>query len=65
MRCTEVGGRMTREDKYLIACLFAVNRLVEKGSTVCATQVDGKWEEIPWSEVIEWINKQYGIEREV
>jgi hypothetical protein len=61
-----VGGRkMTREDKYLLGCLFAINRLQELGSVEFATKVDGKWEEIPWNEVCEWIKKQYAIESEV
>ena len=53
---------MTREDKYLLGCLFAINRLVEKGSTIYALKVDGKWEQIPWSEIVDWINEQYAIE---
>lgn len=55
---------MTREDKYLLGCLFAINRLQEKGSTEFATKVDGKWESIPWDEVREWIEKQFAIESE-
>lgn len=53
---------MTREDKYLLGCLFAINRLREKGSSDFAVKVDGKWETIPWSEICEWVEKQYGIE---
>ena len=56
---------MKREDKYLLGCLFAIHRLQEKGSTSFATKVNGKWVLIPWSEICEWIEKQYGIEREV
>lgn len=56
---------MIREDKYLLACLYAVDKWVKKGSKSCMVKVDNEWEEISWSEVIEWINKQYGIEREV
>ena len=55
---------MTREDKYLLGCLFAINRLQEKGSVEFATKVDGKWETIPWKEIYEWIEKQYAIESE-
>lgn len=55
---------MTREDKYLLGCLFAINRLQEKGSIEFATKVDGKWETIPWKEICEWIEKQYAIESE-
>lgn len=36
----------------------------EKGSTVCAIKADGKWEKIPWSEIVDWINEQYAIESE-
>lgn len=53
---------MSREDKYLLGCLFAINRLREKGSTEFATKVDGEWETIPWKEICEWIKKQYAIE---
>lgn len=55
---------MTREDKYLLGCLFAINRLREKGSTEFATKVDGEWETISWKEICEWIEKQYAIEME-
>ena len=53
---------MTREDKCLLGCLFAINQLREKGSSDFAVKVDGKWEAIPWSEVCKWIEEQYGIE---
>lgn len=55
---------MTREDMYASGCLFAVNSLIEKGSSIYAIYVDGKWEKIPWVEITEWIEKQYGIEQE-
>ncbi len=54
---------MSKEEKYLLGCLFAVNRLIEDGSTTYAIKVDGKWEIIPWIEIREWIEKQYAIER--
>lgn len=53
---------MTREDMYMLGCLFAVNRLIENGSSNCSVKVSGKWETIPWAEIKEWIEKQYGIE---
>ena len=53
---------MNREDKYLLGCLYAVDKWVKKGSKSYMVKIDGEWEEIPWSEIIEWINKQYGIE---
>ena len=53
---------MTREDKYLLGCMFAINKLIEKGSYSYGVKVDGKWETIPWLEIREWIEKQYGIE---
>lgn len=55
---------MKIEDKYLLGCLFAVNRLQEKGSSSYAVKVDGKWESIPWKEICDWIERQYAIERE-
>ena len=55
---------MTREDKYLLGCLFAIRLLQEKGSVDYATKVNGKWVRIPWSEICEWIEKQYAIEGE-
>jgi hypothetical protein len=54
---------MTREEKYLLGCLFAVNRLTEKGSSTYAVKVNGKWETIPWTEIKEWIEKQCAIEK--
>ena len=56
---------MTKEDIYISGCLFAVNRLIEDGSSVFAIRVNDKWETVPWSEIREWIEKQYGIEQEV
>jgi hypothetical protein len=56
---------MKKEDKYLLGCLYAINRLQEKGSTEYAVNVDGKWETVPWKEICEWIEKKYAIKREV
>ena len=56
---------MTREDMYISGCLFAVNRLIENGSSSFAISVNDKWEIVPWDEIREWIEKQYGIEQEV
>ena len=53
---------MTRAEKCLLGCLFAVNRLIEKGSSIFAVKVNGKVETIPWTEITEWIEKQYAIE---
>lgn len=53
---------MTREDLYLLGCLFAVNRLIENGSFACFIKMNGKWETITWKEIREWIEKQYAIE---
>ena len=55
---------MTREDKYLLGCLFAIHQLQEKGSVDFATKDNGKGKLIPWSEICEWIEKQYAIESE-
>lgn len=54
---------MTREDMYLLGCLFAVNRMIENGSSSCGIKVNGKWETVPWDEIREWIEKQYAIEQ--
>ena len=56
---------MTKEDMYISGCLFAVNRLIENGSSSFAISVNDKWEIVPWDEIREWIEKQYGIEQEV
>jgi len=53
---------MSREDMYFLGCLFAVNRLIENGSSSYGIKVNGKWETVPWAEIKEWIEKQYGIE---
>ena len=55
---------MTREDMYISGCLFAVNRLIEDGSSCFAIKVNGAWKTVPWDEIREWIEKQYGIEQE-
>jgi hypothetical protein len=52
---------MTREDMYILGCLFAMNRLMERGSVAFKVKVNGKWEMVPWAEVKEWIEKQTGI----
>lgn len=56
---------MKREDLYISGCLFAVNRLIENGSSSFAIRVNDNWEIVPWDEIREWIEKQYGIEQEV
>jgi hypothetical protein len=56
---------MKREDMYISGCLFAVNRLIENGSSSFVISVNDKWEIVPWDEIREWIEKQYGIEQEV
>lgn len=56
---------MTREGMYISGCLFAVGRLIEDGSSSFAISVNDKWEIVPWDEIREWIEKQYGIEQEV
>ena len=55
---------MKRENKYLLGCLYAINRLVEKGSIEYAVKVDGEWETIPWKEIYNWIEKKYKAESE-
>jgi hypothetical protein len=42
-----------------------VNRLIEGGSSSFAISVNDNWEIVPWDEIREWIEKQYGIEQEV
>lgn len=54
---------MNREDMYMLGCLFAVNRIIESGSSAYGINVNGKWETVPWEEIKEWIEKQYAIER--
>ena len=49
---------------YASGCLFAINSLIEKGSSNYVIYVNGKWQMIPWLEITEWIEKQYGIEQE-
>ena len=55
---------MNREDVYLLGCLFAIHWLQEKGSKKFTVKVDGKWVIVPWDEVCEWIEEQYGIDGE-
>lgn len=49
---------------YMLGCLFAVNRLIENGSSSFGIKINGKWETVPWEEIREWIEKQYAIEQE-
>ena len=56
---------MTKEDIYMLGCLFAVDKLLEKGGVNFKIKVDGKQEIVPLAEVKEWIEKQYGIEGEM
>ena len=56
---------MKREDLYMLGCLFAVNRLMERGSVNFKIRVDGKVEVVPLTEIKGWIEKRYGIEQEV
>lgn len=55
---------MNREDTYLLGCLFAIHQLQEKGSSSYSVKIDGKWVIVPWDEICEWIEDQYGIERD-
>lgn len=54
---------MSREDIYLLVCLYAVNRLIENGSYSYVVKISGKSEVVLLSEVKEWIEKQYAIEK--
>jgi ribosomal protein S24E len=56
---------MKKEDMYMLGCLHAVNRLIERGGVNFKIRVDGKLEIVPLTEIKEWIEKQYGIEQEV
>lgn len=55
---------MTREEMYLIGCLYAVNRLIETGSFVYGVKVDDRLEMVPWAETKEWLEKQCGINQD-
>lgn len=48
---------MIKKDMYARGCLFAINSLIEKGSSAFGVKVDGRWETIPWYEITEWIEK--------
>ena len=56
---------MTREDMYRLGCLFAVNKLIETGSSYYGIKVNGKWKIVPWAEIREWIEKQWCVMQEV
>lgn len=57
---------MTIEDMYMLGCMFAVNRVMERGSVAFKIKVNGKQEiMVPWAEIKEWVEKQYGIEQVV
>ena len=52
---------MTREKICLLGCLFAVDRLIEKGSSTYAIKINGNLKTILWTEVEEWLEKQFAI----
>ena len=54
---------MKKEDMYMLGCLFAVDKLMERGGVNFRIKVDGKLEVVPLTEVKEWIEKQYEIEK--
>lgn len=53
---------MNKECKYLYGCLFAIDEMMNKGSSLYGIKVDGKWEAIPWSEIRDWVVEQLEIE---
>lgn len=57
---------MNDKDKiYLQACLYAINKLAEKGSCRYSWKdSDGNWNAIAWSEVCDWISEKLNAECE-
>lgn len=56
---------MTKEDIYITACYYAIDKLIEQGSSYFTIKMNGKYQKIPWSEVIEWFEKKYQIRKEI
>ena len=57
---------MTDKEKYLLACKYAVRDKMEKGSyayTVLETTdtevQTTKWIDVPWKDVLNWLNQEY------
>ena len=55
---------MTDREKYLCGCNYAIRKLVEKGSSSYAILDGDKWIEVPWKDILEWLNSEYKAESE-
>ena len=52
-----------KEKIYLQACLYAITKLIGKGSFRYSWKDDdGKWNSISWNEVMDWILEKRGVE---
>lgn len=40
---------------YILACLYAIDRLVKNGSSEFISKVNGGYDKVPWIEVCEWL----------
>ena len=50
---------MTDREKYLCGCNYAIRKLVEKGSSSYVILDGDKWIDVPWKDILEWLDKEY------
>lgn len=55
---------MTKEEKYVYGCLFAINNIMEKGSSkyIIYNKDNGEFEKISWVEIKKWLKEQHARE---
>lgn len=46
---------MTKEEIYIRGCLYAVDELIEKGSSKYTVKNNGKWVTVSWDEITDWL----------
>lgn len=49
---------MTKYELYIRACKFAVGEMSRRGSIAFATQTGDGIEQVPWDDVMEWLNNE-------
>ena len=52
---------MTDREKYIRACMYAIHQLTYRGSNGYVLIDDGNWIDVPWKDVLEWLDKEYQV----
>lgn len=50
---------MTTKQKYLMACDYAIRRLVKTGSSQLTIIKGNEWIDVPFAEVLNWLEDEY------